>query len=593
VTATSQPGHPKTIGRYRIEAVLGEGAMSVVYAGFDPSIARPLAIKVLRDEVMQDENYRRRFLAEARAAGTLTHPNIVTVYDVGETDGNPYIAMERLDGETLEERVARLGFPPTEVIIDIVGQIAAALDFAHRHGVVHQDIKPDNIVMVDGWGHAKVNDFGVARLLDASAESDDGMVAGTPGYMSPEQLRGETTDGRSDLYSLGVMLYWLLCRHLPWRRENDVNRLIKARLHTPLPPVVPRDPATPDVLVEITRTLMQTDPEQRYQTGNEVIEDLRHAQRELDRQREAPVATRIIPMRLRWAGVLGVVLAVTLLAGLGAVYVKQNAAMTGVTLDFGASLGRTIAGQTAEDLLLGDRIAVRAAVGDMQQNSHIRYLAVADREGTVIASGRPQEVGVPLADLPAERRLPANGDISSYRGGVDGQDMLLFDVPIRYQGHDIGTLRLGVSAEPLQAANRTTLLSMLAALFVTLVVVLGAAWWLFRRLATPIDVLRHSLLRIARGDFGHRIRLQRRDEFGPLFGAFNLMSETLETCRWQSGESRSEPEHKARDGDAEPTRLIEPIAEDDRPPGRRREDPTAPERAGQSPGRSSHDGIGR
>ncbi|MGM0517740.1 MAG: HAMP domain-containing protein, partial [Pseudomonadota bacterium] len=129
----------------------------------------------------------------------------------------------------------------------------------------------------------------------------------------------------------------------------------------------------------------------------------------------------------------------------------------------------------------------------------------------------------------------------------------------------------------LQAANRTTLLSMLAALFVTLVVVLGAAWWLFRRLVTPINVLRHSLLRIARGDFRHRIRLQRRDEFGPLFGAFNLMSETLETYQRESGENRSKPEGESRNSDAEPTRLIEPPEEEDRPHGRRHEDQVAPD----------------
>ena len=560
MTVTSQPEH---IGRYRIEGVLGEGAMAVVYAGFDPNIARPLAIKVLHADVARDEGYRRRFLDEARAAGTLTHPNIVTIYDVGEADGSPYIAMERLEGETLEERVARLGFPPTEQIIDIVGQVALGLDFAHRHGVVHQDIKPENIVMVDGWAHAKVNDFGVARLLDASSEGDDGLVAGTPGYMSPEQLRGQTTDGRSDLYSLGVMLYWLLCRHLPWRRENDVEKLIKARLHMPLPPVVPKDPATPDVLAEITRTLLQTDPANRYQTGNEIVDDLRHAQREIDRRREAPVATRMIPMRLRWAGILGVVLTVTLLAGLAAVYVKQNEAMTGVTLDFGASLGRTMAAETAEDLLLGDRIAVRAAVRDMSRNSQIRYLAVAERDGTVIASAQPEERGAPLPPLPAEQRLPSGSDIPSYRGtvgAVSDEEMLLFDVPVRYQGHPIGTLRLGVSAEPLDAANRTTLLSMLAALFATLVVVLGAAWWLFRRLVAPINVLRHSLLRIARGDFQHRIRLQRRDEFGPLFGAFNLMGETLETYQRESGGEPAQREAgsaAAGESEAEPTRLIE------------------------------------
>ena len=548
---------PTTIGRYRIEGVLGEGAMSIVYAGFDPSINRHLAIKCLREEVARDAAYRRRFLTEARAAGTLNHPNIVTIYDVGEADGRPYIAMERLKGETLASRVAREGFPPIAVVIDLVGQIAAALDFAHRHGVVHQDIKPENIILVEGWTHAKVNDFGVARLSDGD-EHHDGMVAGTPAYMAPEQLRGGTTDGRSDLFSLGVLLFWLLTGDKPWR-ESEIDRLMAERHDRPHPTLVPREPATPEVLLEITRSLLQPTAEERYQHGHEVIDDLRHARRELERLRADPFATRILPMRVRWAAILGAILTLTLLAGLASVYVKQDEALTGLALDFGASLGRNIAHETAEDLLLGDRIAVRALVTDMQRNEQIRYLAVADRNGQVIASAQPGEAGNTLAALPEEgdrRRL--NGDIVSYHGAIpqaSGRDeMLLFDVPVRYQAHPIGTVRLGMDSAPLQAANRTTLGAMLIALLATLVVVLGAAWWLFRRLLAPMDVLRDALLRVARGDFAHRIRLIRRDEFGRLFAAFNLMNESLA----RQPRSQEEDSSPGREPTSDPTRVIEP-----------------------------------
>ncbi len=556
---TALPAH---IGRYRIEGVLGEGAMSIIYAGFDPSINRHLAIKCLKDEFARDESYRRRFLTEARAAGTLTHPNIVTIYDVGEADGRPYIAMERLAGDTLANRVAQEGFPPIGVVIELAGQVAAALDFAHRHGVVHQDIKPDNIILVEGWSHAKVNDFGVARLHEAPLEVDDGLVAGTPSFMSPEQLRGQKTDGRSDLYSLGVMLYWLLDGHLPWE-ETDVDLLLKRRLETPLPPLTPRDPSTPDVLVEIVRGLLRTNPAARYQRGHEVIDDLRHAQRELERLRDNPVATRIVPMRVRWAGILGVVLTVTLLSGLAAVYVKQNQAITGLAVDYGASLGRTIASEAAEDLLLGDRVAVRALVQDMRQNSQIRYLAIAGRDDRVIASGAAGDVGAPLGELPAEQRLasrevvPDDEQPPTEAVARDG-GMLLFDVPIRYQSHTVGMLRLGVSDDRLEAANRTTLVSMLAALLVTLGVVLGAAWWLFRRLLTPLEVLRHALLRVARGDTQHRIRLERRDEFGPLFGAFNLMNETLESRKPPRVSDTPGQRQDAAGTEPMPTRIVPP-----------------------------------
>ncbi|MDG4868372.1 protein kinase [Guyparkeria sp. 1SP6A2] len=551
------PTLPEHIGRYRVEGVLGEGAMSIIYAGFDPSINRHLAIKCLKDEVARDASYRRRFLTEARAAGNLTHPNIVTIYDVGQADGHPYIALERLRGETLAEHVDREGFPPVSVVIDLVGQIAAALDFAHRHGVVHHDIKPENIILVEGRTHAKVNDFGVARVAD-SEEVHDGTVAGTPAYMAPEQLRGAATDGRSDLFSLGVLLFWLLTGEKPWR-ESEIDRLMAERHDNPQPPLAPRDPTTPEVLLEITRSLLQSDPDQRYQHGHEVIDDLRHAQRELERLRADPVAMRILPMRVRWAAILGTILTLTLLAGLAAVYVKQNQAITGLALDYGASLGRTIANESAEDLLLDDRVAVRALVADMARNDQIRYLAVANREGRVVASGQPTEVGMPLPAQPEERHRSLQDGIVNYRGtnGSAGlqEDMLLFDVPIRYQSHPIGTLRLGVDGSRLEAANRTTLTAMLAALLATLVVVVGAAWWLFQRMLTPINVLRDALLHVARGKWGHRIRLVRRDEFGRLFAAFNLMSEALDR---QPSEPRTRQDARSAPVEQEPTRVLKP-----------------------------------
>lgn len=544
---------PPSIGRYRIEGVLGEGAMSIIYAGFDPSINRQLAIKCLRDEVASDQAYRRRFLAEARAAGTLTHPNIVTIYDVGEANDHPYIAMERLRGETLADRVVREGSPPLPVVIDLIGQIAAALDFAHRHGVVHQDIKPENIVLVEGW-HAKVNDFGIAQL-QGGEQPHDGMVAGTPAFMAPEQLRGDATDGRSDLFSLGVMLFWLLAGEKPWQ-ESTPDRLLAERRARPQPILVPRDPSTPEVLLEITRSLLQPDTDERYQHAHEVIEDLRHARQELERLRADPIATRILPMRVRWAAILGTILTLTLLVGLASVHFKQNQALTGLAADFGASLGRTIAHETAEDLLLGDHTAVRARVADMQHNEQIHYLAVAGRNGQIIASGQPGEIGTQMSVLPEDGGWQHDDGIISRHDVVPqtagDEEMLLFDLPIRYQEHRIGTLRLGIDSAPLKAANRTTLGAMLAALLATLIIVLGTAWWLFRRLLTPIDVLRHALLQVAHGDFAQRIRLIRRDEFGRLFTTFNLMTESLS----EHERTRKEPTTDKRKAD--PTRVIEP-----------------------------------
>ncbi|WP_211200096.1 protein kinase [Rhodanobacter sp. B2A1Ga4] len=533
---------PQQVGRYRIEGVLGEGAMAVVYAGFDPGIERKVAIKCLHREIATDPTYRRRFQVEARAAGHLTHPHIVTIFDVGETDdGRSYIAMERLSGETLASAVAREGFPPLPVIIELVGQLAAALDYAHARGVLHHDVKPENIMLADGWSYAKISDFGIAERRGSPREAGGASaeIGGTPAYMALERLRGERTDARSDLFSLGVVLYWLVTGKLPWPDIGNVQQLIKKRLRSPRPSIRPRDPATPSILVNIVRTLLAPAAESRYQRGAEVIDDLRLAAREYERERENPLATRIISLRLRWAGSLGAILSLVLVLGLAAIYAKQGSAVTGVALDFGSSMGRMIASESAENLLLGDQAATRALVTDVSRNRQIRYLAIADHDGGIIASTQAQEVGHRLSAPDGTEYLPRPDDIQSYLSRTAGDreqgGMLLFDVPIQYQAKTVGELRLGISNAALRAAQRTTLWVIVSVLVLTLVAVVGAAFWLFRRPLNTLNLLGDAMLRVARGDFRHRIRLARRDELGRLFAAFNLMNGALQARQHRSG----------------------------------------------------------
>lgn len=526
---------PSKVGRYRIDGVLGQGAMAVVYAGFDPGIERQVAIKCLHREIAADPAYRQRFLIEMRAAGHLTHPHIVTIFDVGETDdGRSYIAMERLPGETLASRVSREGFPPLPAIIQLIGQLAAALDYAHANGVIHHDIKPENIMLADGWDYAKISDFGIAERR-APLRDANGLPAetgGTPAYMAIERLRGEPSDARSDLFSLGVVLYWLLTGKLPWPEFGNIAQLIRKRQRSPRPSMPLRDPATPSILISIARTLMAPRAESRYQRGAEVIDDLRLAAREYERERDAPLAGRIVSLRLRWAGGLGAILSLVLALGLAMIYAKQQVAVTGLAQDFGGSMGRMVADESAENLLLGDDAATRALVKDISRNQQIHYLAIADRQGSVIASTLTDEIGKPLAPAgPPDRAQP--GQIQSYRDTHDG-GMLLFDVPVRYQDKSVGELRLGVSNTPLLVAQRTTLWVILAVLLLTLAVVVGAAYWLFRRPLSMLDLLGDAMLRVARGDFRHRIRLARRDEFGRLFASFNLMNGALQSRQHQS-----------------------------------------------------------
>lgn len=541
--------------------------MAVVYAGFDPGIERQVAIKCLHREVASDPDYRQRFLVEARAAGNLTHPHIVTIFDAGETeDGRSYIAMERLSGETLASRVASEGLPSLSVIIELASQIAAALDYAHAQGVIHHDIKPENIMLAGGWHYAKISDFGIAdrRGMRDTNGGERGEIGGTLAYMALERLRGEPADARSDLFSLGVVLYWLITGKLPWSETGDVRRLLRERQRSPRPPVEPLDPATPPMLVDVVHTLLASTTQARYQRGAEVINDLRLARREYERLHERPLANRIISLRLRWAAALGTTLCLVLLLGLAAIYAKQNAAVTGLALDFGSSLGRMVASESAENLLLGDHAATRALVEDVARNQQIHYLAISDRHGDIIASTQQAEIGQKLPSAGEQKYLSSSDGIESYRSEVaDGtrhDEMLLFDVPISYQTKAVGELRLGVSNEPLRAAQKTTLWVIVAVLLLTLAAVVGAAYWLFRRPLALLDMLGDALLRVAHGDFHHRIRLERRDELGQLFSAFNLMNGALQS---QHQLAKQPSPHVAAGDASQPTQIITPPAVDE------------------------------
>jgi len=525
-----KPELPSHIGRYRIDGILGEGAMAVVYAGFDPGIDRPVAIKCLHRDAA-DNGSDRRLLLEARASGQLVHPNIVTIFDSGETDdGRPYIAMERLPGDTLASLVAREGLPPLALAIELASQIAAALDHAHGQGIIHQDVKPENIMLADGWHYAKLSDFGIAeRRARQKGRAGEKQIGGTPAYMAPERLRGEPSDERSDLFSLGVVLHWLVTGKLPWPDMPDLKQLIAERRRHPHPVVAPLDPAAPTLLKDIISTLLAPAVEARYQSGAEVINDLRLARREYERTSEVPIATRIISLRLRWIGALGAILCLVLLLGLAGIYAKQNAAVNGLAIDFGSSLGRIVAGESAENLLLGDEAATRALVQDVASNQQIHYLAIANRQGLVVASTRTADRGQPLSDAGDAEALASSPDVKRYVGHPVGlDDMMVFDLPIHYQDKTVGELRLGVSNAPLRAAQRTTLGVIIAVLLVTLLALASAAFWLFRQPLALMAMLSDALMRVARGDYRHRIRLARRDELGQLFASFNLMTSALE-----------------------------------------------------------------
>ena len=264
-------------GRYEILAELGRGAMGVVYKARDPKINRVVAVKTVSlagQSPEEEREYRERFFREAEAAGRLSHPGIVTIFDVGEEPETraPYIVMEFVGGQSLDKLLSRNDHKlPLETALQLTLELAEALDCAHGQGVVHRDLKPANILLTED-GHAKIADFGVAKLNLAN-HTLAGRALGTPAYMSPEQLNGEAVDGRSDLFSLGVILYTVLTGYRPFQGNSAITVSFKVVNRDPLPATV-LDTTLPQGLDYIIARAMAKDPAERYQRGMEMVLDI-------------------------------------------------------------------------------------------------------------------------------------------------------------------------------------------------------------------------------------------------------------------------------------------------------------------------------
>ena len=258
-------------GRYRIVRKLGSGGMADVYLAEDEELGRRVAIKILNDRHANDESFVERFRREAKNAAGLSHPNIVSIYDRGEAEGTYYIAMEYLDGRSLKELVVARGPLPIGDAIEFTRQVLGALRFAHRKGVVHRDIKPHN-VMADADGRLKVTDFGIARA-GVSQMTEAGSIIGTAQYLSPEQARGAAVDQRSDLYSVGILLYEMLTGTVPFTGDSPVEIAMKHLSDTPRPPSLERPDIPPDLDMIVLRALAKS-PDDRFQTAEEMAAEL-------------------------------------------------------------------------------------------------------------------------------------------------------------------------------------------------------------------------------------------------------------------------------------------------------------------------------
>jgi serine/threonine-protein kinase len=276
--ATSPPADlsGRTLGDFQVLRRLGAGGMGQVYLARQLSLKREVALKLLKSELVGNETALKRFQAEAEAVARISHPNIVQVYAVGEQDGLRFMALEYVEGRNLREFLARKGPPELPVALAVIRQVAQALQRASELGIVHRDVKPENILLTRR-GEVKVTDFGLSRLTAEDAQplnlTQSGVTLGTPLYMAPEQVRGQPTDHRTDLYSLGVTCYHLLAGHPPFTGANAMDVAMK-HVHEPPPPLAGVRPDLPADLCGIVHRLMAKRPEERYPTAKDVLRDL-------------------------------------------------------------------------------------------------------------------------------------------------------------------------------------------------------------------------------------------------------------------------------------------------------------------------------
>jgi serine/threonine-protein kinase len=261
------------LGTYEVKGVLGRGGMGVVFKAFDPALNRNVAIKVMSVALAACGASRQRFLREARAAAAVVHEHVVAVYAVDESGGLPYLVMEYVPGLSLQERIDRLGPRAPAEVLRIGMQTAAGLAAAHAQGLVHRDIKPANILLENGVERVRLTDFGLARAAADAGMTHSGVVAGTPHYMSPEQARGETTDHRADLFSLGTTLYAMCAGHPPFRAETPLA-VLRRVIDEPPRPLREINSGVPEWLELIIARLMAKDPACRFSTATEVAEIL-------------------------------------------------------------------------------------------------------------------------------------------------------------------------------------------------------------------------------------------------------------------------------------------------------------------------------
>ncbi|HSW03640.1 protein kinase domain-containing protein [Aquabacterium sp.] len=527
-TASAADGNMQQVGRYLIRERLGRGGMATVFKAHDPTLNRDVAIKFLHATLCADDEYRARFLREARAAGGLSHPNIVVVHDVGEIDGRPYMAMELIEGTSLADEVEHHKAMPIRDVVVMGMQLARALDYAHARGIVHRDIKPGNIMRLKGSHTIKVTDFGIAHMdeLGEAQHTRVGDVLGTPQYMSPEQANGDKLDGRSDLFSTGIVLYQMLTGKRPFRGDTLVA--VATRIATEDPtPINKQRAEVPASLRRVIDRCLAKQPANRFQTGRELSDALGKVLSELDEAALAKNRPRIVPLRVRWAAMMALIVAVVMGLTAAVITQRQYAAMMNQVSDYGASLARFIAQQNAAAVLGDDWAQVEVAVQEVMKTRNFERITVIDPAGIVRVSSQALLVGQPYKAEGGES-LGKLAGIAATRYMAQGESVLGFEAPVLFQDKQVGRVALGIPERPLTQVARLSISLMVVLAVVTVLAVAIAMYFVANWFAKPIQLVADSMAEIGKGRFDHRINEQRKDEFGQLYAAFDNMAQALQ-----------------------------------------------------------------
>lgn len=526
------------VGRYRIDGRIGEGAMADVYRAHDPGIDRALAIKILKPEFRRDPDLVQRFLRESKAAGMLSHAHIATIYDVGQADGFPYIAMELVEGRPLDEVLKEGGRMPCERVLALGAQIADALSYAHSQGIVHRDIKPSNILLADSGKAVKLLDFGIARIeedaqAEAAVRTQVGQVVGTPRYMSPEQAMGLPVDARADLFSLGVVLYEMVTGKCAFGGAGLATIAIQIAQHDPQP--IDRSVRDcPKGLRFIIDKLLAKKPDQRFADGAEVKKALL---RELDSlNHDEPVRRRGLALRFKLPLILCATTAVALAGSVSVVLDRQSGALQRMALTAGSSITAFVTSNAsvyaAENAGLPpaqqDWVPLQAFVDQAGKDANVRRMVVVDDRGVVRAAMEKSLIGKPYHRVGGEAIIDFDGPDQVSVSSQAGREGFRFVRPIKYAGADFGKVDVVLDRSGMDAALDTTRGLLIGLSMLIMMVVFGISYASANLLSRPFKRMRKALDDAASGDLSFRISNTRGDEVGAMFEAFNRMASELE-----------------------------------------------------------------